>query len=274
MTTVFTSFSECVGKIASKSLEEEVLLTPKPGLVDQNDKGSHKDLSLKMMLNSACSLTSTFKKIAHVSYGKSPTQDIREEIAKIGREGEKKMFESTNNVNTHKGAIWALGLIASAFAIEKGKASSLKVLKTAGKIAQYSDERHLHKMPTNGFKVISKYNVPGARGEAASGFPTIRDFGLPAYNYYRASGYDKQTTQIMTLMTLIANLPDTCILHRAGEEGLIIAKKEANKIIQTGDLTKLESMNKLFIKLNISPGGSADLLATILFLNKLNNIKN
>lgn len=274
MITEFTSFSECVGKAASMSLEEEVFLTPKPGLVDQNDKGSHKDLTVKMMLHSACSLTSTFKKIAHVSYGKSPTQDIREEIAKIGRAGEKKMFKSTNNINTHKGAIWALGLIASAFSIEEGKVSSLEVLKTAGEIAKFPDEQHLQTISTNGLKVISKYNVPGARGEATLGFPTIRDYGLPAYNYYNKLGYDEETVQIMTLMTLIANLSDTCILHRGGKEGLRIAQKEANKVIETGDLTKLKSMNKLFVELNISPGGSADLLSAILFLNKLKSIIN
>lgn len=271
MITEITSFSKYVGEAASISLEAEVLLTPKPGLVDQNDTGSHNDLSLEMMMNSASSLTSTFKEIAHISYGKSPTQEIREEIAKIGREGERKMFESTNNINTHKGAVWALGLIASAFAIEKGQASSFEVLKIAGKIAQYSDEQHVHQLPTNGLKVISKYNVPGARGEAALGFPTIRKFGLPAHNYYKKMGYDKETVEVMTLMTLIANLSDTCILHRGGKEGLRIAQSEANKIIKTGDLTKIDSMNKLFIELNISPGGSADLLAAILFLNKLNN---
>lgn len=273
MVTELTFFSEYVGDAAITSLEEEVLLTPKPGLVDQYDTGSHDDLTLKIMLNSAYSLSATFKKITQISYGKSPTQEIREEIAKIGREGEKKMFESTNNVNTHKGAIWALGLIASAFSIEEGRASSLEILKTAGKIAQYPDGQY-HAIPSNGLKAISRYNVLGAKGEAALGFPTIRDFGLPAYNYYNKLGYDEETVQIMTLMTLIANLSDTCILHRGGKKGLQIAQKEAQKIIETDDLTKLGSMNKLFIELNISPGGSADLLATILFLNKLNKINN
>lgn len=273
MITESIYFSEYIGTAAVLSLEEEVLLTPKPGLVDQKDTGSHKDLNLKIMLNSASSLASTFEKIAQISYGRNPNQDIREKIAEIGRQGEKKMFAATNNVNTHKGAIWALGLIASAFAIEKGKTSSFELLKTAGKIAQYSDGQYTQKLSTNGLKAISKYKVPGAQGEAALGFPTIRDFGLPAYNYYKALDYDEETTQTMTLMTLIANLPDTCILHRGGEEGLEIAQKKANEIIETNDLTRLESMNKLFIKLNISPGGSADLLATIIFLNKLNNIK-
>lgn len=268
-----TTFSECVGEAAITSLKEEVLLTPKPGLVDQNDTGSHDDLTLDLMLNSACSLKSTFKKTTEISYGKSPTQEIREEIARIGRQGEKNMFESTNNVNTHKGAIWALGLIASAFAIEEGKSSSLEVLKIAGKIAQYSDEQYMHKDSTNGLKAVSKYNVPGARGEAALGFPTIRDFGLPAYNYYNRLGYEEEKVQIMTLMNLIVNLSDTCILHRGGKEGLIKARSEANKIIQMGDLTKIGSMNKTFIKLNISPGGSADLLAAIIFLKKLEKIK-
>jgi len=267
------SLSEYIGVAAMLSLEEEVILTPKPGLVDQRDSGSHSDLTLNIMLDSARVLTPTFKKIAKISYGKTPTQDIREEIAQIGRHGEKKMFETTNNINTHKGAIWALGLIASAYSIERTEATSIEVLETAGKIARYEDKYYVRKEPTNGSKVVSKYNVPGARGEAALGFPTIRDYGLPAYDYYNSLGYEKETIQLMTLMTLIANLSDTCILHRAGKEGLKMAQEKAREVIQTGDLTKLEHMNKFFIKLNISPGGSADLLATIIFLKKLSNIK-
>ncbi|GJM67902.1 hypothetical protein HMSSN036_01180 [Paenibacillus macerans] len=101
------AFGAALAGKAVKALMDEALLTPKPGLVDARDNGSHTDMTLELMLKSAKALEGTFREIARVSYLHPVNQSLREQIAFIGREGEKAMFAATNGVNTHKGAIWA-----------------------------------------------------------------------------------------------------------------------------------------------------------------------
>lgn len=93
---------------AVEALMEEALLTPKPGLVDRRDTGSHSDMNLDLMLKSAASLQETFYKIGEAAWSEKPTQKLREKIARIGRKGEYDMLKETKGVNTHKGAIWLL----------------------------------------------------------------------------------------------------------------------------------------------------------------------
>ena len=250
------------------ALINELLLTPKPGLVDQNDTGSHDDLSVELMKESALSLKGTFYEIAFISFGEKPSQRIREEVAEIGRMGEMKMYEATNGVNAHKGAIWALGLLTSAFAMGKGNYSIEKIIRTAGEIARYPDGKFHGEEKTNGKRVAEKYNVTGARGEAESDFPHIRNYAIPTYEFFLRSKYSKNDIQLFTLLSLIAHLEDTCILHRGGMMALKKAQEEARKALANRDLSSLERINEKFIDMNISPGGSADLLAaTILLYN-------
>lgn len=266
------SISNFVADKACKALISEVLLTPKPGLVDQNDPGSHDDLSVELMKKSALSLKNTFREIAYVSFGKRPSQNIREKIAAIGRVGEGKMYSVTNGVNTHKGAIWALGLLSSAFAMGEGKHSIEQIIRTAGQIARFPDEQFRSIEETNGMRVTNKYNVQGARGEAENDFPHLRLYAIPTYEKFLRLQYTKKDIQLFTILSLIAHLDDTCILHRGGMKALKKAQEEARKALDGKDLSRLETMNEIFIKMNISPGGSADLLAATILLYDFKNI--
>ncbi|MGM0876059.1 MAG: triphosphoribosyl-dephospho-CoA synthase [Bacillota bacterium] len=261
-------FSLNVAKVAVRSLIEEVELTPKPGLVDRRNTGAHKDLSIQLMRKSSESLGDTFEKIAFISYGRSPSQSLREEIAAIGRDGEKRMFEVTGGVNTHKGAIWAIGLLVTAASMGKGMFTVEEIVALAGELARFPD-RYCPDTSTNGGNATVKYGVVGARGEAQQGFPHIIQFSLPMLNRSRAYGFTEEEARLNALLSLIAHLDDTCILHRGGSKALSFAKKQAASILTNGNLDWLNKLDEDFIKRNISPGGSADLLAATLFLDEI-----
>ncbi len=267
-----STFSTAVAEMAVSSLIEELELTPKPGLVDKQNTGAHKDINVRLMRASAESLRDTFKEIAFISYDRSLSQSLREEIAAIGRDGEKRMFGVTGGINTHKGAIWSIGLLASAFSIGKGTFTTEEILSIAGKLARYPD-RYCPVTDTNGKRVIKKFGVKGAKGEAQQGFPHIRQFSLPMLNHSRAIGLTEEKAKLHALLSLVAHLDDTCILHRVGSDGLSFAKEQAAFFLISGDFDLLNQMDEEFINRNISPGGSADLLAATLFLDKISKMQ-
>lgn len=249
---------------AVAALIEEVELTPKPGLVDRRNNGSHLDLNLTLMRESAACLHDTFYQMAELHYDKQPTVKLREQFGKIGRQGEQRMFAVTDNINTHKGAIWSVGLLCAAIARRKGNISFPQVLDDAAELARLPD-RLIPEQPTNGGNVKKKYGLPGAREEAQTGFPHIRHVSYPAYEKAR-SMYSPQTAKLMALIALVSSLNDTCIAHRGGLEALSFARNEAKKTLQNFSIETLIHLDETFIKRWISPGGSADLLAATLFI--------
>lgn len=250
---------------AVAALLEEVALTPKPGLVDMDNNGSHLDLNLSLMRESAIGLHDTFYQIAMLHYGKTPTIQLREQFGKIGRIGEQRMFSITHDINTHKGAIWSIGLICAAIARRKGHISFPQVLDDAAELAKIPD-RMIPNQITNGFVVKKKYGVQGAREEAQAGFPHIRNYGYPVYEKARLT-HNSVDAKLLTLLSLISNLNDTCIVHRGGLDALEFAQRETRDIIQNFSIELINTLDKKFQKAWISPGGSADLLATTLFIS-------
>lgn len=273
------SYSNKLTSLAVRALIEEANLTPKPGLVDQNNTGSHSDLTIDLMIKSAKSLEGTFSKIAAVSFGENPNQILREEIAAIGRTGESIMYQTTNGVNTHKGAIWAIGLLVSSASMNQSNDIN-HIVAQAGKLARYPD-RYCPGTKTNGTRVIETYGVHGAKGEAERGFPHITEFSLPMLKESRKLGIGENAARLNALLALMANLNDTCILHRGGMEALDVTKHLAAEVLNEGGVSTsdgwelLQKLDNKLIQLNVSPGGSADLLAATLFLDSLaSNSKN
>lgn len=262
------------GRLAVQSLIEEAELTPKPGLVDKENSGSHTDMSIDLMIRSAKALERTFREIAKASYKRKPSQKLREEIAAIGRQGEKDMFEATGGVNTHKGAIWALGLLVSSAAMNPGETSMDNIALSAGKLACFPD-RNQPKVKTNGAYVKVRYGVNGAKGEAQQGFPHLRNIALPVLYASRRRGVIENLCRLNVLIAIMASLDDTCILHRGGLKALASTKALANEILKSGGVWTvngwkvLKQLDQLLRLTNASPGGSADLLAATLFLDSL-----
>ncbi|MDM5225048.1 triphosphoribosyl-dephospho-CoA synthase [Cytobacillus sp. NJ13] len=268
------SYSLYLGQLAVQSLIEEAELTPKPGLVDKKSSGSHRDMSLNTMIRSAIALEDTFREIAETSFNRTPSQGLREEIAVIGRRGEQEMFKATGGINTHKGAIWALGLLVSSAAMDLGNSPGKEVAVQAGKLALYED-RNVPADHTNGSRVKARFGVDGARGEAEQGFPHIRQIALPVLEESRERGLNEDFCRLNVLIALMAELNDTCILHRGGLEALESTRAHAQEIVRAGGVSDdkgwqlLEQLDQSLCSMNVSPGGSADLLAAAIFLDYL-----
>ncbi|MEK4007644.1 triphosphoribosyl-dephospho-CoA synthase [Paenibacillus sp. FSL H3-0333] len=268
-----TTFGAGLAAKAVQALVEEALLTPKPGLVDARDSGSHTDMSVGLMLASAHALEGTFQRIADVSYLHPVNQSLREKIAVIGREGEQHMLAATGGVNTHKGAIWALGLLTSVRAACPGEHDPNRIMSIAGQLASFED-RDVPPGSTNGQAVKRKYKIAGAAEEAQRGFPHIKEAALPSLLRARAAGKTEEEARIEALLALMSSVEDTCILHRGSWSDLIVIQQSSRAFLHAGGFSS-QTGREVFCRLSeychtrrLSPGGSADLLAATLFLDR------
>jgi triphosphoribosyl-dephospho-CoA synthase len=266
-----------LARLARQALIAEAELTPKPGLVDRRGSGAHTDLSLEIMRRSAVAIEPYFVQMALASRGAQSSQSIRERLALIGRQAERAMLDATGGSNSHKGAIWALGLLVSALAMHDndtgdGDVTASTVADTAKAIASFED-RAIPRLVSHGDMVARRYGVVGARGEALSGFPHVVDVGLPALRRKRRSGASEQVARLDTLLSIMASLDDTCLLYRGGVVALAAAKKGAAAVAAVGGTgtrlgrEELCRLDRRLMDLQVSPGGSADLLAATLLLD-------
>ncbi len=266
-------------KLARQALIAEVDLTPKPALVDRRGAGAHDDLCLEVMHRSALTLEPYFRKMAEASTDCVPTPWIFKQLRRIGRQAEEAMLSATNGSNTHKGAIWSLGLlIAAASMHESSNASSSRdasaLAATAGHIASF--HHNAAAAPeTHGYVVQQRFAVPGARGEAQQAFPHVIGIGLPTLRRRRAQCADESVARLDCLLSIMSVLDDTCLLYRSGKPGLITAQRGARAVLEAGGAEtqcgrrKLHALDQQLLQLRCSPGGSADLLAATLFLDAL-----
>jgi triphosphoribosyl-dephospho-CoA synthase len=264
-----------MASLARQALIAEAELTPKPGLVDRRGAGAHSDLSLTIMRLSARAIEPYFREMALISAGVRPTQRIREQLAAIGRNAERAMFRATGGSNAHRGAIWVLGLLISAAAMQSDeKRTASEIAATARAIASFED-RAAPRLLSHGDVVVKRYGASGARGEAVQGFPHVVDVGLPTLRRRRSSGATEDVARLDTLLSIMARLDDTCLLYRGGTDALITAKKNALAVERAGGVgTQVGSQHLTFLDrqlldLKVSPGGSADLLAATIFLDAL-----
>ncbi|MGI9075527.1 MAG: triphosphoribosyl-dephospho-CoA synthase [Bryobacteraceae bacterium] len=267
--------AEQVAQIATSALWAEATLTPKPALVDRRGPGAHSDLTLRLMHRSAHSLNPTFQAIAEASWGKRPSQALREDLAEIGRTGECRMLAATDGINTHRGAIWVLGLLVAGAAMDAFCGSVDSIAKLASELARFPDRRVSSTSGTNGSRACERFGVHGARGQAYQGFPHVLKIGLPALLNSRAHGISEMHARLNALVAIMASLDDTCLLHRGGMTALTRAKRGARTVLEAGGSSTpvgwaaLLGLDDDLLRCNASPGGSADLLAATLFLDSL-----
>jgi triphosphoribosyl-dephospho-CoA synthase len=265
--------AEWLAGLARQALIAEADLTPKPGLVDRRGAGAHADLSLAIMRRSALTIEPYFCEMAFVSRGTRPSQQTREQLAVIGRDAERAMLKATGGSNSHKGAIWILGLLASAAAMQDEEiVTASAIAATAMDIASFEDHA-TPRLVSHGDVVAKQYGVAGARGEALRGFPHVLDIGLPMLRGRRTSGATEHVARLDTLLSIISRLDDTCLLYRGGQTALITAKEGATAVERVGGSgtavgrQHLQRLDRQLLALKVSPGGSADLLAATLFLD-------
>jgi triphosphoribosyl-dephospho-CoA synthase len=267
------SVSVHLASAAVQALIDEAELTPKPALVDRRGNGAHADLDLTLMVRSAQSLHAGFTAMAIAGADDSPTQTLRETLGRIGREAEKTMLTVTDGSNTHRGAIWVLGLLVAAAARE-GTHNPIDVATVAADISRHRD-RFATLSLSNGVRVKRWYGVHGARGEAADGFPHVVSVALPMLRQSRLRGNSEDVARLDALLAIMSSLDDTCLLHRGGDEALSVAKRGASETLAVGGAgttagrDHLRRLDCALLARNASPGGAADLLAATLFLDRI-----
>jgi len=270
------SLAERLADLAVQVLIDEADLSPKPGLVDRRGNGAHDDLHLGLMHASANALWPAFKAMAEAAqmFG-GVGQPLRETLGRLGREGEAEMLRVTGGINTHRGAIWALGLLCAAAALEADAPDARRIADTAAALARLSDPAAPHNPDSHGARVCRRYGVLGAREQAQHGFPAVIEQGLPQLLASRRGGVGEQNARLDALLAIMSDLTDTCVLHRAGLEGLTRMQQGARAVLEAGGAASLAGRRQLrlldrdMLALNASPGGAADLLAATLFLDRL-----
>jgi len=269
------SLADHLADLAVEALIDEADLSPKPALVDRRGSGAHSDLHLGLMHASALSLWPAFKEMAEaaMTFGVIG-QPLREALGRIGREGEAAMLHTTEGVNAHRGAIWALGLLVTAAALDPQDCSAASLSLRAAKLALI-DDRHVIAQASHGQQVARRYGAMGAKEQAQLGFPAVMQFGLPQLHRSRATGHGEQNARLDALLAIMTTLSDTCVLYRAGTAGLHAMQLGAQRVLDAGGSASLSGrrclheLDQQLLQLNASPGGAADLLAACLFIDSL-----
>lgn len=272
---VVVSLADHLAGLAVDALIDEADLSPKPALVDRRGSGAHQDLHLGLMHASALSLWPAFKHMAEAALEFGVVgQPLREAVGRIGREGEVAMLNTTGGVNTHRGAIWALGLLVTAVALEPGHCTAAGMSLRAAKLALI-DDRHSPLQNSHGARVAQRYGARGAREQAQLGFPAVIQHGLPQLQRSRAAGHGEQSARLDALLAIMTTLADTCVLYRARQPGLEAMQLGAQRVLDAGGSASLggrrclHELDQQLLSLNASPGGAADLLAACLFIDSL-----
>lgn len=261
------AFADAVSAMAVQSLLYEVSVTPKPGLVDRNNCGSHRDMDFFTFSRSTAALSPWFRKLTlqGIRSSADSPEAAFQALNYVGRQAERAMFRATGGVNTHKGAIFSLGLLCGAAGIVFGADRPVtveQVLRQCAVLAGCSSRREL--IQTAGDRAFRTHGVAGIRGEAAAGFPTVRSIGMPMLRSLLAEGRGPDEAGGITLLYLIAAAEDTCLISRAGYtqwKQLQTRLKETLREDPRPDLAFRKALDEEFIQNNWSAGGCADLLA-------------
>jgi len=263
--------------LAVEALIDEAELSPKPGLVDRRSSGAHSDMTLALMHASALALWPCLRQMAEAAQAHGEIGvPLRAALGHIGREGEAAMLAATAGVNTHRGAIWALGLLVAARALD-AQATPQDIAARAGRIALIDDPA-VTAQDSHGTQVRRRYGASGAREQAQQGFPAVIEHGLPQLRRSRANGASENHARLDALLAIMAALSDTCVLWRAGPEGLQTLQQGARDVLAAGGSATLDGRRQLrlldakLLQLNASPGGAADLLAACLFLDNAGSL--
>lgn len=263
-----------VGRLAQRAILFEASVTPKPGLVDNENNGAHRDMNRFTLIDSACVLRPYFDAcaLAGIEHRGDPAAAF-DRISDLGVRAEAEMMEECHT-NTHKGELFTLGILSCAAAMAGEGADADAVLNMAGRIAAPCMDRFAHlsaeTASTGGERQYVELGYTGVRGEAAASFPTVRDVALPALRNALARGMDENAAAVDALLCLIACVRDSNILRRGGIGALNAVMRDAERLVESGyTMDDVRRMNDRFVRMNVSPGGSADLLAAAVFLNDL-----
>lgn len=269
--------------MVTKALLDEVCVTPKPGLVDRDNNGSHRDMDIYTFTASAAALQpywARFMKIGQETAKLEP-QETFNALKIAGQKAERDMFLATNGVNTHKGAIFTLGLLCGAvgrlWRAESVCRSADRILNECAAMAApaaHADfdalrDKKEQSVYTAGERLYLSQGIAGVRGEASKGFPAVAKIAIPALKAALAEPKSLNDAGAITLLHLIANVTDTNMISRGG---LVLAQEASKRCAQLirrdsePAMCEIAELDRWFIERNLSAGGCADLLSAAFFL--------
>lgn len=257
------------------ALLQELEAYPKPGLVSLRDAGAHNDMDFDLMRRSAHALLQPFARIAAAGRNAAPFGSA---LIPLGLSAEREMLAATKGVNTHRGAIFTLGMLVAASA----RAEAISMPSTAQGLRDALTETWGEALRTHassdlsgsshGALVRQTTGSGGARAEAARGFPRIFETGLPVYQEAAASGLDPNAARIQTLFALMESAEDSNVLFRGGPDAAAFVRRSASEFLEAGGccakgwFARAEALHRTFVGRNLSPGGCADLLSGTIFV--------
>ncbi|MFT8328470.1 MAG: triphosphoribosyl-dephospho-CoA synthase [Oenococcus oeni] len=258
---------------ALKALIYEVSVFPKPGLVDPLDNSTHPDMTVFTFIDSSFSLEKYFLEVSKTAaqFRGKDLRDLFYQIRPLGIQAEKDMYAATKGVNTHKGAIFSLGIVLAASVYSKSLKTEnvLTVVKKMMKGIVTRDLENKKNFQTAGEIQFEKYRLTGIRGQAEAGFPIVSCFALPFFNKRKGSLNDRL---LDTLLLIARHNPDSNLIKRAGNPDVI--EKVNSQIDEYFDLggsqsqagrKQLEKINNYFNRFNLSLGGAADMLILTIY---------
>ncbi len=262
----------------------ELEVTPKPGLVDRRDPGSHRDMGFDTFESSIRAVHPFLVRVAERAHRAADEPETLAATRRIGLGAERAMFAATGGVNTHKGQIFVMVTLTTAVlcgTVSALHASSITERWRAAtrRLTSGIVERELVGLNTSdaplshGERLYRTHGVTGIRGEAQTGFPAIFEVGLPAYRSAMRDGCSSNDAAVHALLAIMTVAEDTTVVHRGGPAALGYVRTAAHEALALGGgrtsegLAYVEAMNAAFIERGISPGGCADLLAGTIFVH-------
>ncbi|WP_024872382.1 triphosphoribosyl-dephospho-CoA synthase CitG [Tolumonas lignilytica] len=269
--------------LARNAMLVEVYTTPKPGLVDRANNGAHQDMTVETFERSTDAIAPWLARFTDIGIQSAhqPVDRLLAALRPLGRQCEQAMFLATAGINTHKGMLFSLSLLCAAAGRlwQQGKILNQQTLcevvaqATEGLVArELAANRHPR---TAGERFFHQYGLSGVRGEVESGFQTVRKYALPVYRQALDEGADRNSALLEVMLALLEHNNDTNLVARGGLAGLDYVQQYARQIRQdtaflsTARLQALQTMDQQLIQRNLSPGGSADLLAITWLLQQL-----
>lgn len=269
------ALSREVARRAVRSLYHELALYPKPGLVSFIDNGSHTDMDAVTFMRSLFSLRHYYARICRAGYDGAPFAELK----KLGIAAEQRMMAATKGINTHRGAIFALGLLCAAM----GRVRALRMTLTPAALRtalllHWGEDLAAHTRATgdsHGLQAATQHAASGAREEGALGLPSVFDVGLPALQAALARRAPMHQARVDAIFALMAHISDTNIYHRGGTAGADTVRSAARRFLDLGGTANPQwqehalACHQRFVAQRLSPGGAADLLAATCLVHSL-----
>ena len=273
--------ADSVDAMVTHALLEEVTTTPKPGLVDRNNNGAHRDMTLFSFQTSASALCGYWKDcfLTGAKTAELPASEAFARMRPLGMEAERKMLAATRGVNTHKGAIFTLGTIGGALGRlwqpDAPCGDPERIAETCAALCSEAVEADFALLEkggtahTAGERLYLHSGLRGIRGEVAAGLPAVLETGLPILEACLDDGMSRNDAGVITLLYLIARGEDTNMIKRGGyalAEGMSAHLRDELRKNVLPTTERVRQLDEIFIRRNLSPGGCADLLAVSYFL--------